>query len=396
MTKRNSIAEMKDEIAGWRRELHMNPGLTHDEKFAHDFVKARLDDLGVTYKTGYGGYGIVATIEGKTNTSNRAIGLRADMDALPLTEESGQEWASTVPGVMHACGHDGHTASLLGVAKYLSETRNFDGKVHLVFQPAEEGGNGAGMMIDDGLFRDFPMDAIYGLHNWPYEKAGKAAICSGPIMASVDEFDIIVTGKGGHAAMPHMCIDPMIVMANIISSAQTIISRQTDPIHSAVLSFTDVHCGEGAYNVIPETAVLRGTVRTFDFDVREQIHQSFERMLQSICEMFGVRGDLKIKKCIDPTINDSGEAEFCADVMASLIGEENMARNVNPCMGGEDFGAMLRETKGAYIWIGQGTGDPQSPHDQGLHSPKYDFNDDVLPTVIDYLAEIVERRLEKL
>jgi amidohydrolase len=394
MTKRNSIENFKGEVAEWRRELHQNPGIKHEEEFAHNLIKSTLDSLGVKYKTGYGGYGIVATIEGNTNHSGRAIGLRADMDALPLTEESGQEWASKIAGRMHACGHDGHTASLLGVAKYLSETRNFDGQVHLVFQPAEEGGHGADMMIADGLFRDFPMDAIYGLHNWPYQKMGTAAICAGPIMASVDEFNITITGCGGHAAMPSMCIDPIVIASQFITQAQTIISRSTDPVQSAVLSFTDLHAGEGAHNVIPETCTIMGTIRTFDFSVRTDIQNRLNALVKNFAEMNGASAEIEIIPHIDPTINDATEAEFCADIMSDLIGEDNMDRNINPCMGGEDFGSMLRETKGAYIWIGQGTGDATSPHDQGLHSPKYDFNDDALPLIIDYLAELVEVKLK--
>jgi amidohydrolase len=395
MTKRNSIENFKDEVAGWRRDLHMNPGIKHDEVFAHNLIKEKLDEMGVTHKDGYGGYGIVATIEGNTNTSGKTVGLRADMDALPLTEESGQVWASKTDGVMHACGHDGHTASLLGTAKYLSETRNFDGKVHLIFQPAEEGGHGADMMIADGLFTDFPMNAVYGLHNWPYANAGTAAICPGPIMASVDEFTIKITGRGGHAAMPNMCIDPIVIASQFMVQAQTIISRITDPVQAAVLSFTDIHAGEGAHNVIPETCSIMGTIRTFDFDVRENIQKKLEALLKSICAVNDATCEIEIIPHIDPTINDATEAEFCADVMASLIGEENMERNIDPCMGGEDFGSMLCETKGAYIWIGQGTGDKNSPHDQGLHSPKYDFNDDNLPLIIDYLAELVETKLKK-
>ena len=394
MAKRNSITDMKDLVAGWRRELHMNPGIKHEEKFAHDFIKARLDDLSVPYKDGYGGYGIVATIEGKTNTTNRTIGLRADMDALPLTEESGQPWASKIKGVMHACGHDGHTATVLGVAKYLSETRNFDGRVHLIFQPAEEGGHGADKMIADGLFKDFPMDAVYGLHNWPYQKIGTAGIRPGPIMASVDEFNIVITGRGGHAAMPHLCIDPIMIAAQIITQAQTIISRNTDPVQAAVLSFTDLHSGEGASNIIPETCAIKGTLRTFDFDVRTAIQGKLKILAESICTMNGATCDIEIIPHIDPTINDVAEAEFCANVMADLIGEDNMNRAVDPCMGGEDFGSMLRDRPGAYIWIGQGTGDKTSPHDQGLHSPKYDFNDDALPLAIEYFAALVEEKLK--
>lgn len=395
MAKRNSIENMKDEVAGWRRELHANPGLSNDEQFAHAFVCKTLDRLGVSYKTGYGGYGIIATIDGAVNDSGKTVGLRADMDALPLTEESGQPWASTVKGVMHACGHDGHTATLLGAAKYLSETRNFDGRVHLIFQPAEEGGHGADKMIADGLFRDFPCDTLYGLHNWPYQKAGTSGIRPGPIMASVDEFDIVITGKGGHAALPHMCVDPIVIAAQLITALQTIVSRSVDPVQPAVVSVTDLHAGEGAHNVIPETAKIKGTVRAFDFNVRKSVNAKIEELAGQIAAMHGASMTYRLIPHIDPTINDAAEAQFCADVMAGLVGEENINRNVDPCMGGEDFGSMLRETKGAYIWIGQGTGDAKSPHDQGLHSPKYDFNDDILPMAIDYLAELVETRLKK-
>jgi amidohydrolase len=393
MAKRNSIMDMKETVAEWRRELHMNPGIKHEEKFAYDFIKARLSDLNIPFKDGYGGFGIVATIEGQTNTRNRTIGLRADMDALPLTEESQQPWASKIKGVMHACGHDGHTATLLGVAKYLSETRNFDGRVHLIFQPAEEGGHGADKMIADGLFNDYPMDSVYGLHNWPYQKMGTAGIRPGPIMASVDEFDIVITGRGGHAAIPHLCIDPIMIAAHIITQAQIIISRLTDPVQPAVLSFTDLHSGEGANNIIPETCRIKGTIRTFDFDVRKTIQDNLKNLVESVCLMNGATGKIEITPHIDPTINDAAEAEFCASVMADLIGEDNVNKAVAPCMGGEDFGSMLRDRVGAYIWIGQGTGDKNSPHDQGLHSPKYDFNDDVLPLTIEYFVALVEKKL---
>jgi len=394
MTKRNSIADMKDLVAEWRRELHMNPGVKHEEKFSHDFIKARLSELGVTYMDGYGGYGIVATIEGNANTSGKTIGLRADMDALPLNEESNQPWASKIDGVMHACGHDGHTATLLGVAKYLSETKNFNGKAHLIFQPAEEGGHGADKMIADGLFHDFPCDAVYGLHNWPFQAIGTAGIRPGPMMASVDEFNMVITGRGGHAAMPQMCIDPIMIAAQFITNAQTIISRTTNPIDSAVLSFTDLHAGEGASNIIPEFCKIKGTIRTFDFDVRADIQKRLERLAKSICEVNNAKCDIEIIPHIDPTINDAVEAEFCADVAASLLGAENVDRAVEPSMGGEDFGSMLKDRPGAYIWFGQGTGDVLSPHDQGLHSPKYDFNDDVLPTTIEYMVELVEQKLK--
>ena len=421
---RNSIATLAEEVAGWRRELHANPGLTHDEEFAHEFVKARLDELGVSYKAGLGGYGIVASIKGEkvpvsdsegaerpSATERRresgapaeglrpvsdrepTIGLRADMDALPITEESGQPWASTKPGVMHACGHDGHTACLLGVAKHLSENPNFAGTVHLIFQPAEEGGHGAEKMMADGLFEDFPCDAVFGLHNWPWVPLGQAGITAGPIMAAVDEFDITITGKGGHAALPHACIDPIVTAAQIINAAQTLVSRSIDPVQSAVVSFTDLHAGEGAHNVIPEVTRIMGTVRSFDMDVREDLHSRLVSLVNKTAEINGAKAEINIIRHIDPTINHAPEAEFCADIMAGLIGEENIDRNVAPCMGGEDFGTMIVDRPGAYIWIGQGTGDAASPHDQGLHSAKYDFNDEMIPVAVEYLTRVVEARL---
>lgn len=394
MTKiRNSIAAMAGEVAAWRRELHANPGLTHEEEFSHHFVKTKLDEWGVPYKAGLGGYGIVASIQGNKGDGG-AVGLRADMDALPITEESGQPWASTKPGVMHACGHDGHTATLLGTAKHLTDNPNFAGTVHLIFQPAEEGGHGAEKMMADGLFDDFPCDAVYGMHNWPWVPLGQAGITAGPIMASVDEFDIIITGKGGHAAIPNLCIDPIVIAAQLISNAQALVSRVVDPVKAAVISFTDVHAGEGAHNVIPETAKLRGTIRTFDFELREDLHKRLHNLAQSMAAMHDASVDITITRHIDPTINDAKEAMFCGDVMEGLIGEDAMMRDVAPCMGGEDFGAMIKDRPGAYIWIGQGTGDVESPHDKGLHSSQYDFNDEMIPIAMEYFTRLVEVKLQ--
>lgn len=392
MTIRNAIAVKKDEVAGWRRELHANPGLTLHEEFACNFVKGKLEEWGVPFKAGLAEYGVVATIQGAKGPGG-SIGLRADMDALPIEEQSGQPWASTKPGVMHACGHDGHTAALLGTAQYLHENPNFAGKVHLIFQPAEEGGHGAERMIADGLFDDFPCDAVYGMHNWPWVPLGQAGIASGPIMASVDEFNITITGKGGHAAIPQACIDPIVIAAQLITNAQTLVSRMADPVKGAVVSFTDVQAGTGAHNAIPDAAILRGTIRSFDFDLRKQLHEGLTRMVNAMAQMHGAVAEIEIIRHLDATINDAQEAEFCADIMAGIVGETHMQRDVEPCMGGEDFGSMIIDRPGAYIWIGQGTGDADSPHDQGLHSPKYDFNDDTLPVMMEYLTRIIENKL---
>lgn len=393
MTKRNSIADMKEEVAGWRRELHANPGVMYQEKFASDFVAAKLSEWGILHKRGLAETGIVATIEGKSNTSGKAIGIRADMDALPITEKSGQPWASTVPGVMHACGHDGHTASLLGIAKYLSENNNFDGKVNLIFQPAEEGGHGAHRMIEDGLFKDFPCDEVYGFHNWPYMPVGHAGINYTKMMAAVDHFDITVNGQGGHAAYPHKSVDPVIVASQIVIALQTLVSRYSSPVEPLVVTVTNVNVGTGAYNVIDDKATIRGTVRVFDKGLQRENKERMEKLVQSIAISFGATAEMVYESCLASTINHEVQAKDMADIMASLIGEENIDRNIEPSMGGEDFGAMMEEVPGAYINIGQGTGDKKSPHDQGLHSPFYDFNDDILPVAIDFFAELVERKL---
>lgn len=394
MTKRNSIPPMTKEVAEWRRALHQNPGLMYEETFANALVIEKLTEMGIPFKAGLGKTGIVAIIEGKTNTSGRTIGLRADMDALPIFEASGQPWASKIPGLMHACGHDGHTSILLGTAKYLWETRNFDGRVLLIFQPAEEGGRGAFAMIKDGLFAgDLKCDAVYALHNWPYQPVGTAAIKPGPIMASVDDFDIVITGKGGHAAYPARCIDPIVIGAQVTMALQTIISRMVPAQDSAILSITNFNAGTGAHNVIPDTGRISGTVRTFKEDVRVLI----EAKMKKICTDIGVANDATIvcdyQRNIDPTINDPAHTVIAADAMARILGEENVDRAVEPTMGGEDFGGMLAAVPGAYIFMGQGTNDPKSPHNQGLHNPGYDFNDEALAIGMDYFAELVESGL---
>jgi len=385
---------MLEEVAGWRRELHQNPGLMYQEVFSGEFVAAQLTKMGIPFKRGIGKTGIVGFIEGRKNTSGKTIGLRGDMDALPIMEASGQPWASKVPGIMHACGHDGHTANLLGAAKYLSETRNFDGRVLLIFQPAEEGGRGAFAMMRDGLFKDdMKCDAVYGLHNWPKMPLGRAGIRPGPLMASVDNFKITIRGVGGHAAYPAMCIDPIVVGSTLVSALQSIVSRSIPAQEMAVLSTTNFKSGTGANNVVPDVAELSGTVRTFSPKVRDKMEDRIKTLAASVCAGYGATAEVHYEREIDPTINDAQHTQIAIEAMARIIGLENIDTNVEPTLGGEDFGGMLAAVPGAYIFVGQGVPDKNSPHNSGLHNPGYDFNDDVLPIGIDYFAELVESSL---
>ncbi len=394
MTLINSIAAMADEIAGYRRALHENPQTSYEETFASNLIASKLKEWGVTFEQGIAVTGIVATIEGRTNKSGQAVALRADIDALDIVEKSGQPWASKTPGKMHGCGHDGHTAMLLGAAKYLSETRNFDGKVHLIFQPAEEGGAGAVKMIEEGLFKKYPVKAVFGMHNWPGMKRGTIGLRPGPIMASTDQFYITVTGRGGHAAMPHLSIDPILIATQIVSALQSIVSRQIDPVDQVVLSVTNFNGGTGATNVIPDDVKLVGTYRTFRPDTRKFVGQRIEEICQSVAAMNGGSATIAFKDGYDPTINTPAESEFCAAIARALVGDANVNANVDPCMGAEDFGAMLQEVPGCYIWMGQGEPDsPDSPHNKGLHNAGYDFNDAIIPMGIEYWARTVEAAL---
>lgn len=394
MTLINSIAAMADEIAAYRRSLHENPQTSYEETFASNLIASKLKEWGITFEQGMAVTGIVATIEGRTNKSGAAIALRADIDALDIVEKSGQPWASKTPGKMHGCGHDGHTAMMLGAAKYLSETRNFDGKVHLIFQPAEEGGAGAVRMIEEGLFTKYPVKAVFGLHNWPGMKRGTIGLRPGPIMASTDQFYITVTGRGGHAAMPHLSVDPIIIAAQIVTALQTIVSRQIDPVDQVVLSVTNFNGGTGATNVIPDTVELVGTYRTFKPDTRTFVGKRISEITKSTANMLGGLATVEFKDGYDPTINSPAESEFCAAVAAALVGTDNVNANVDPCMGAEDFGAMLQQVPGCYIWMGQAEPDaPDSPHNKGLHNAGYDFNDALIPMGIEYWARLVEAAL---
>jgi len=389
-TIRNSIAAMAEEITAYRRALHQNPQTGFEEEFASGLIAEKLTEWGIPFERGIAVTGIVATIEGNTNTSGKTIALRADMDALDILEDNNKDWCSQIAGKMHGCGHDGHTAMLLGAAKYLAENPNFDGRVHLIFQPAEEGQGGAHRMIEEGLFERFPCDMVFGLHNWPNLPRGKIALRSGPVMAAADRFDIEITGKGGHAAMPQKAVDPIVVGGHIVTALQTLISRSTDPQESAVITITNFHAGSGAFNVIPETAHLSGTLRSFDPDLRAFLIKRVKEICASGAATFGAKAECTFAKgAYDPTINDAGATALCASIAKELVGADNVDETPKPSMGAEDFGAMLAKLPGCYIWMGQGE-DESSNHSQGLHTPAYDFNDAIIPLGIEYWVRVVE------
>jgi hippurate hydrolase len=313
------------------------------------------------------------------------------MDALDILEKSGVAHASKFPGKMHACGHDGHTATLLGAARYLNETKNFNGTVHLIFQPAEEGGNGAHKMIEEGLFKNFPADYVFGIHNWPSLELGKVATRTGPLLASVDEFWVTITGKGGHAAMPHMTVDPVVCASHLVTALQSIISRNADPVDTGVISVTNLNAGTGAFNIIADTATLNGTVRTFSNPMRDLIETRMREMCEKICDAFGAKAEIRYERQCNPTINSADGVEMAAKALAEIVGEKNVETDCPPCMGGEDFGAYLDKKPGAFIFVGQGVSKKDSPHNQGLHSPYYDFNDEILPIGGSFFARIAEQ-----
>jgi hippurate hydrolase len=378
-------------VAAIRREIHANPELAYQEFRTADLVAQTLARWGIPVHRGLGGTGVVGIVKGTAGTSTRAIGLRADMDALPIQEHNTFAHASKNPGKMHACGHDGHTAMLLAAAKHFSTQRDFDGTVYLIFQPAEEGGGGAKKMIDDGLFTQFPMQAVFGMHNWPGSKVGTFAMTPGPMMASSNEFTITIHGKGAHAALPHNGIDPVMVAVNMAQALQTILTRNKKPIDAAVLSITQIHTGD-VDNVIPDTAMLNGTVRTFTLPVLNLIEQRMREIAQGIAATFGATAQVNFHRNYPPTINSVAEAAFCAKVAASVVGAENVAANCEPTMGAEDFAYMLLEKPGCYVFIGNGDGTHRNAgHGLGpcnLHNPSYDFNDDLIPLGATYWARL--------
>ena len=366
-------------IAAMRRDIHAHPELCFEEQRTSDLIAAALEGWGIPVHRGLGTTGVVGIV--KNGTSGRAVGLRADIDALPMTERNTFAHASTHPGKMHACGHDGHTAMLLAAAKHLARHRHFDGTVYLVFQPAEEGGGGAREMIKDGLFEKFPMEAIFGMHNWPGMKAGQFAVCDGPAMASSNEFKITITGKGSHAALPHNGIDPVPVACQMVQAFQTIVTRNKKPTDAAVISVTMIHAGE-ATNVVPDHCVIEGTVRTFTLEVLEMIERRMKTVAEATCAAFEARCEFEFVRNYPPTINHAAEAEFFRRVARDVVGAENVLP-FEPTMGAEDFSYFLLEKPGCYFVIGNGDGSHRaSGHGLGpctLHNPSYDFNDDLIP-----------------
>jgi len=381
-------------MATLRRDLHAHPELCFQEQRTADIVAAKLAEWGIEVHRGLGQTGVVGIIQ--SGTSERAMGLRADMDALPMTEANTFAHASTYPGKMHACGHDGHTAMLLAAAQYLATHRDFDGTVYLIFQPAEEGGGGAREMIKDGLFDKFPMQAVFGLHNWPGMALGQMAASPGPVMASSNEFRITIRGKGGHAAMPHNALDPVPVACQLVQAFQSIVSRNVKPIDAAVISVTMIHTGE-ATNVIPNRCELQGTVRTFSSEVLDLIEQRMRVMTEHTCAASGLSADFEFKRNYPPTTNSAHEAEFCRQVMTSIVGADRVLAQ-EPTMGAEDFSFMLQAKPGCYAFIANGDGDHRSlGHGGGpcmLHNPSYDFNDALLPLGATYWVRLVERWLK--
>ncbi|PWC75937.1 M20 aminoacylase family protein [Azospirillum sp. TSH64] len=387
----NRIAAFQDDMTAWRRDIHAHPELGFEEKRTSDIVATKLAEFGIAVHRGLGGTGVVGTLTGLGTGSGRTIGLRADMDALPMPEANDFDHASRHAGKMHACGHDGHTTMLLGAARYLAETRNFDGTVHFIFQPAEEGLGGAKRMIDDGLFRQFDCEQVYGLHNWPELPAGRIAVHPGPVMAAANQFEIHVTGHGAHAAMPHRGIDPVLVSAHIITAAQSLVSRGTNPAESAVVSITVVEAGTAA-NVIPDSARMRGTMRTFSEENHSRIQEQFGRLVSSIAEGLGATAELRFRPGYPATVNSEPEARIAAAAAAKVVGEENVVWAPDPTMAAEDFGYMLKERPGAYIWLGHGGHLGSSCR---LHNPHYDFNDAILTTGASYWASLVETILPR-
>lgn len=388
------VLAFQAELQQIRRDLHAHPELRYEEQRTADLVAARLTEWGIQVVRGLGITGVVGII--KHGTSARAIGLRADMDALPLQELNSFEHASKHPGKMHACGHDGHTAMLLGAAHYLAQHRHFDGTVYLIFQPAEEGGAGARRMIDDGLFEQFPMDAVYGMHNWPGMAAGSFGVVAGPMMASSNEFRVVIQGKGAHAAQPHRGVDPIMVAVNIAQSWQTIISREKSPLDTAVLSITQIHAGS-ATNIIPDEAVMVGTVRTFTTPVLDLIEQRMQDMARHIAAGFNATVEFQFKRNYPPLVNDPEQTRVAVEAMRAVVGADLVDDDVEPTMGAEDFAFMLQAKPGCYVFLGNGEGDHRAAgHGLGpcqLHNASYDFNDSLLPIGTSYWIKLAETRL---
>ncbi len=385
MPIKNRFAEMHAEITGWRRHLHQYPELQFDVHETAKFVEEKLRSFGITdITTGIGRTGVVAVIEGRDTGSGRTVGLRADMDALPIEEATGLEYSSKIPGKMHACGHDGHTAILLGAAQYMAETRNFDGRVVLIFQPAEEGGGGGLEMCKDGLMDRWNIDEVYGLHNMPGAEVGSFHIRDGALLAATDEFEIVITGQGGHAAAPHEAIDPNLAAAHVIVALQSIASRNVDPLKQVVVSVCMLRSDSEASNVIPHTVSMLGTVRTLDKDVRNLAQKRLEEIVDLTTRAHGCSAQIDYDRGYPVTFNHTANTDYAAD--AAEVVTPGVDRATPPIMAGEDFSYMLEERPGAYIMLGNGDG-------ATVHHPEFDFNDEAIPAGCSWFAEVVERRM---
>ena len=393
MSLKDKVKPYIDELTAIRRDIHAHPELGFEETRTQKVVIEALERYGVDeIHPGMAKTGVVAVVRG-SGGGNRAIGLRADMDALPIAEVNDFGHRSKTPGKMHACGHDGHTTMLLGAARWLADNRDaFDGTVYLIFQPAEEGGGGGRVMVEEGLFEKFPVEGVYGMHNMPGMPLGKIAMRSGPTMAATDEFDITINGKGGHAAMPNVSRDPIVIGSHVVTALQSIASRRVDPIKDVVVSVTTFHGGD-AFNVIPEHVRLTGTVRTFLPDVRDLAETELKRIVESVALAFDGSADVKYMRNYPATVNAPEETKIAAEAARKIIGDEQVDENADPKMGGEDFSYMLNERPGSYIFLGNGM-----PGEKGgamVHTPQYDFNDDAMIYGISYWASLVETALPK-
>mgnify|MGYP001327530875 FL=1 len=381
----NSINQMQKEMQEWRRDLHKIPEIGLKEYKTSSYIKEKLKGWDIEFKDGYADTGLIAWVKGSKGDSKKSIGLRADFDALPMSEKNNFDHKSSNEGMMHACGHDGHTSMLLGAVKYLKENNDFDGTVYFIFQPGEEGFGGGEIMINEGLLNDFNIDEVYALHNWPELPLGHFGVSTGPMMAAVDEFDIIVKGKGGHAAIPDLGVDPVIIAAQIINAVQTIISRVTSPIDKALISITKVHAGS-AYNVIDDEVFLGGTVRTFKEKTRILIQNKLNDTAKGIAKANGGDVEFIYKPGYPPTINTKDESIFASEVAKNLVGDKNVVTDIEPSMGGEDFSYFLNKKPGSYLYIGQ----KDENHKAHLHTTKYDFNDNLLPIGVNFWVDLVK------
>jgi len=384
------IGRWSDEFTRIRRDLHAHPELGFEEHRTARLVCDQLTAFGIPHHAGVGKTGIVAVVEGRNDTQGRRVGLRADMDALPLQEENDVAYRSRYDGRMHGCGHDGHTTMLLAAARYLHETRDFDGVAYLIFQPGEEGYAGAKAMIEDGLFERFPAERVFALHNWPALPPGKIGITPGPAMAAADRIEIVIDGRGGHGAHPHLAVDPVLVAGHVITAVQSIVSRNVGPLDTAVISLCAMQAGNpGAMSVIPAHARLVGTVRTFRPKTEDMIEARLRELVGSIAAAFGATATLHYERVYPPTINHDADAQFAANVAEALVGRENVVRNLEPSMGAEDFSFMLQAKPGAFARLGQGGAE----NGGFLHSSHYDFNDSVIALGAGYLAALAEQAM---